>query len=113
VWGRERADKKGRVDRQGGQGIGSVGCGVGEAPRGSQAGEAGGKLRDGGMLLDAGKEGGPSSPHPSSLARTTQGGVAQGARRVGSLWEEALEAQKRGEAAFLRRQAAREEAVTS
>ena len=76
---------------------------------GGQAGEAGG------MLIDAGKGSSPASRRDSKLAGTAQGGTAEGSARrvVGSLWAQALQEQKRGEAEYLRKQAAREQEVAT
>ena len=73
--------------------------------RGGQAGEGGR------MLIDAGKGSGASSGDETGQ-RGVDGRVAQeSARRVGSLWDHALQAQKKGEAAYLRKLAEREQQV--
>ncbi len=101
MWGREHASKNGREDGKGAQGRRAAVCG-------GQAGEVGGLT---GRLEDSARR---RLLDHSSLTATAQGGVPQGStRRVGSLWEEALQAQKRGEAAFLSKQAQPEQAVSS
>lgn len=63
------------------------------------------------MLIDAGTGSGASCGDETG-PRGVHGQVPQGsARRVGSLWDHALQAQKRGEAAYLRKRAEREQQV--
>ncbi len=75
--------------------------------RGGQVGEGAG------MSIDAGA-GSRALLGDETRQRGVHRPVAQGsARRVGTLWDHALQAQKRGEAAYLRKRAEREQEVTA